>query len=341
MPFTPEDVVKTLAASVRAGGADLLYSSALEGGDPHQIKLAKAYSDVVTDRTAVSGGVDVFSPLLPLARRRSIIGQIAEFEPFYNVPPALRVLAQNTTPSAGFIQEGKHTPITQADVETTALVPKTIRAIQVVTDDLVMQNDLEHLLSRGLIRGVAKAESAAFFSNAAASNDAPAGVFYGISPETGTANLESDVETLVDAFDGDLSAAVFICAPKTAMKLAGIYDGAGLNGSIAGLPIVAHQEVPNDELAIIQPDRIKICDDGLLIDESNAAGILLSETPQDDIDAALATPSSPPNDNDVKALAKAKPVSLFQMNLLAFRITRYINWEPATDAAVWLNGGTW
>lgn len=315
--FSPEAVTKALAALGRHNDPAQALEAAESGGNAEQAQILKALYDVVHTTADVTGGTSLFDGLLEIAQRQSLIGKINAIWPFFEVPKNTRILTGDN-PQAGFVAEGAPAPILLSDLESITQQPKAVRAIQVLTDDLVRNSRTEHLLSRGLIRAASDAESSAFFSSAAATAAAPAGLLYGITPAPGSADLEADLGLIVEGFNGDLSRSVLATSPKTAIKLGRRFFGAGLNGDVAGLPIVAHNSIGEGQLAIIEPGRVLLTDDGLVIQPSQHATIMAKSG----------------NDADVE-------VGLWQANLTAFQIIRYITWRPAADSVVWLSGGTW
>lgn len=315
--FSPEAVTKAIAALARHNDPALALEAAETGGNAEQVQILKSLFSTVHTSADVTGGSSIFDGLLEIAQRQSLIGKIAAIWPFFEAPKNIRILTGDN-PTAGFVAEGAPAPIYLSDLETVALQPKAVRAIQILTDDLVRNSRVEHLLSRGLIRAVSDAESSAFFSSAAATAAAPAGLLNGITPAPGSADLEADLALIVEGFNGDLSRSVLIVSPKTAFKLGRKFFGAGINGDAAGLPIVAHNAVGDGQMAIIEPGRVLLTDDGMTVQPSQHATFTAKNASGSDIE-----------------------VSLWQANLTAFQIARYITWRPAADAVVWLNGGTW
>ena len=312
--FNAEQITKALATVARSGSTELAVSSLEDAGDYDGalvIKSMQSTGDVT------GAGVGVFDSFLPLIQRRSLIGQIDAVRPFYKVPENVRVLFGDN-PDAAFVREGAEIPILQSDLATVVMTPKRISAIQIITEELARSN-AEHLLSKSIITSTAKAESQTFISQLAASQESPAGALYGLTPLTGT-SLADDLATLVASFDGDLSQAVLVVSPKTAIKLAAVYPTAGINGDAAGLPIIANHAVPNDLMAIIEPQRVLLSDSGVDIEISKDATLVM---------------------RDEDGVTVTGDLNLFQQNLQACRVNRYIDWKPAAGAAVVITGGTY
>lgn len=311
--FNAEQITKALATVARSQSVELAVSSLEDAGDYDGALVIKSMQTTGN----ITGGLGVFDSFLPLIQRRSLIGQIDAVRPFYRVPENVRVLFGDN-PDAAFVREGAEIPILQTDLATVVMTPKRISAIQIVTAELARSN-AEHLLSKSIITSTAKAESQAFISTAPPTTEAPAGALYGLTPLTGTV-LADDVATLVAGFEGDLSQAVLVVSPKTAIKLAGIYPTAGMNGSVGDLPIIANHSVPNDLMAIIEPQRILLTDSGVDFEISKDATLVM---------------------RDEDGVTVTGDLNLFQQNLQAARINRYIDWKPAAGSTVAIVGGSY
>lgn len=315
MRHSPEQVTKALAIVARSESRELAQSHLEKSGDYDTALIVKSMQ---TTGDITGAGVGVFDSFLPLIQRRSLIGQVQAVKGFHVVPENVRVLFGDN-PDAAFVREGAEIPILQSDLSTVVMTPKRISAIQIITQELARSN-AEHLLSKAIITSTAKAESEAFISTNAAAPEAPAGVLNGLTPLTGTVSLADDVATLVAGFEGDLSQAVLVVSPKTAIKLAGIYPTAGIGGDIGGLAIVANHAVPNDLMAIIEPQRILLTDSGVDFEISKDATLVM----RDELDNTV-----------------TGELNLFQRQLQAARINRYIDWKPAAGAVAVITGGTY
>lgn len=315
MRHSPEQVTKALAIVARSESRELAQSHLEKSGDYDTALIVKSMQ---TTGDITGAGVGVFDSFLPLIQRRSLIGQVQAVKGFHVVPENVRVLFGDN-PDAAFVREGAEIPILQSDLSTVVMTPKRISAIQIITQELARSN-AEHLLSKAIITSTAKAESEAFISTNAAAPEAPAGVLNGLTPLTGTVSLADDVATLVAGFEGDLSQAVLVVSPKTAIKLAGIYPTAGIGGDIGGLAIVANHAVPNDLMTIIEPQRILLTDSGVDFEISKDATLVM----RDELDNTV-----------------TGELNLFQRQLQAARINRYIDWKPAAGAVAVITGGTY
>lgn len=261
-----------------------------------------------------------YREILQLTQRRSLISKIDAAAPFRKLPFELPALEQSSGASVGFIGEGQAIPVSSLDFTARKLARRKLSGIVPVTREMASAMPAESALSRELIRAVADGESSVFFSTAAGSNDAPAGILAGVAAGAGSNSPATDIAALVDAFSGDLDGAVILTSPRNGLKLAALYDGTGARGGeLAGVGHVTHAEIPDDQIAIIDPGRIMLADDGLEIDYSTQATI-----------AALDENGDPTAD-----------VSLWQHNLSAYRLTRWLNWHAAAGSVAWLDSVEW
>lgn len=315
MRHSPEQVTKALAIVARSESRELAQSFLEQSGDYDTAMIVKSMQ---TTGDVTGAGVGVFDSFLPLIQRLSLIGQIQAVRSFYKVPENVRVLFGDN-PNAAFVREGAEIPILQSDLSTVVMTPKRISAIQIITQELA-RSGAEHLLSKAIITSTAKAESQAFISSTAATPEAPAGAFYGVTPLSGTTSLVVDFSSLVEAFEGDLSQSVLIVSPMTAIKMAAIYPSAGIGGDIGGLAMVANHTVPNDFMGIVEPQRILLTDSGVNFEFSSDATIVTRDALDNTVTGSL---------------------HLFQENLQCARINKYVDWKPAADAVAFITGGSY
>lgn len=310
------NLIKALQSLARADG----HRTQAEG-DATSGPVLAILKQLGSSTANISGDLGLaYREILGLAQRRSLIGKIDAAAAFRKLPFELPALEQTAGSSIGFIGEGQAVPAAELDFTVRKLPRRKLSGIVPVTKEMASAMPAEQALSRDLIRATADGESLAFFSASAASTDAPAGVLNGVTPGTGSTNPTNDVTALVDAFTGDLDGAVILTSPRNGVKLAAVFDGTGARGGeLAGIGHVTHTSIPDTEIAILEPGRIMLADDGLEIDYSNQATI-----------ATLDSNGDP-----------AVDVSLWQQNLAAYRLTRWLNWHAAAGSVAWLNSLNW
>lgn len=313
--FSAEQIIKGLSKIARTESVEMAAAQLENEGNYHDALVVKSFLST----SDVTGGVSPYDALLPLIERKSLIGQINSIKPFFEVPKNTRILF-GSNPQAGFVLESAPCEIVESDLETVQLVPKTVRCISLITAELARTN-AEHLLSRALIGAAALAESSVFASTAAATGAAPAGIFAGISALPGTTSLINDFATLVASFDGDLSSSVLVVSPLTAIKMASVWPTAGIGGDVGGLAIAAHSAVDDGMMGLVQPSRVMLADDGIDLDIAKDTSLTVTR--------------------DVDGVPVSGELSCFQMNLLALKITRRIDFLAPDDSVAYITGGTY
>lgn len=311
------NLIGALRLLAKHGGAR--ENAAMEAGSsPAMAALCKSIGATVSGSS--SDMRTAYAEILELASRFSLIGKIQSISPFRSLPFETSFLRQAAGVTAGFIAEGAPIPAGSADFSATRLSRRKVAAILPVTKEITASIEGEKTLSRDLIRAIAAAESSVFFSSGSVDADAPAGIFNGVSPGTGSASIANDVAALLDLFAGDLSNAVMLASPRSAAHLASVYETAGVRGGeILGVPLVTHYSIPDNQIGLVEPSRIALADGGVEIDLSGEA-IVQTFDSSGDIEESI---------------------SFFQQNLVGFRAIRYLNWLPGTGSVAWVSGTTW
>lgn len=309
-------LIKALQALARADGQRTLAEASTESG-----AVLSILKQLGTSTENISGDLGLaYREILLLAQRRSLIAKIDAVAGFRKLPFEVPSLEQAAGSSISYIGEGEAIQVDNLTFAAHKLNRRKLSGIVPVTREMASAMPAESALSRDLIRAVADGESAAFFSNAAPATGSPAGILAGFTPGTGSSNPANDIAALISAFSGDLDGAVILTNPRNGVKLAALYDGTGARGGeLAGIGHVTHSEIPDGEIAIIEPGRIMLADDGLEIDYSNQATIATLDSSGEPEDA----------------------MSLWQRNLSAYRLTRWLNWRPAAGSVTWFNSCNW
>lgn len=311
MPHTnARNLIKALQALARADGHRTQAESAADSG-----AVLAILKQLGTSTANISGDLGVaYKEVLGLAQRRSLVGKIDAVAAFRKVPFELAVLEQGTGSNVGFIPEGASIPAGELDFTARKLPRRKLSGILPVTREMASAMPAESALSRDLVRATADGESAGFFSTTD-------GILAGVTPGTGSTNPANDIALLVDSFTGNVDGAVILSSPRNGVKLSSIYDGTtgARGGELAGIGHVTHSEIPDTEVAIIEPGRILLADNGLEIDYSTQATISTLDTNGDPV----------------------APYSLWANNLAAFRLTRWLNWHAAAGSVAWLNSVNW
>ena len=219
-----------------------------------------------------------------------------------------------------------------------------IANIAVLTDELVRFSNpgADTLVRNALAEAIiAKADSDFLDpSVAAVANVSPASLTNGVTaiPATGTdadavrADIASAMKTFIDA-NLSLMNGVWVMPATVAMRLSLMRNALGqkefpeitmLGGRLEGLPVITSQYIHNSVsggamVVLMDAREVYLADDGLVtIDVSREASLQMSDGPT--MDGTDGTGAS--------------VVSMFQINGIAMRAERYINWAKRRSAAV-------
>lgn len=315
------------ADAVRLGIATALASR--EGEHPHVLaekrwgsmadRLMKAgvAAGGVADQGTSASSVDAWFPTpedaaIPLALN------------LRDVPFDVRILEPDENSTGYWLSEAAPGPLSLFAVEGQELPAKRVQGLAVFSAESLADPRVEGRIIGDMRRATAGAINQAWFSDAAGTDSTPAGLFNDITPVVSTGDVAADLGALLEAFAGDLTQAAILSDPATAAQLHVLgYRGVKVagRGELAGLPQWSSRDFLRDSsggfVAIVDQGAIARAFDGIEITKSTAATLLMSDTPA----------------------SEATHVSLFQAELVAFRISARLNWRVSRPAAVALLSG--
>lgn len=256
-----------------------------------------------------------------------------------SLPPNARLIGGTGIAAASWAGEGGPIPVGAAAFEDrSTLAPLSVSAIVVVDDELARMSDprANDVLGRDLIGAAAEAMDRAFIdpTNAGTTDVKPASITYGATSFTSSgstvAAIDADLQRLLGRVtDGDspLDNASWVMRPRTCAYLAGLRGTGGApafpgvtarGGTLYGLPIITSRGVP--EVGSPQTSSIALVDGGAVayVDEGGA-------------DIEMATQAAIQMDSAPGAGAQSL-VSLWQLGLVALKITRRLNWRRRRDS---------
>lgn len=279
---------------------------------------------------------DFANDFVDYLRPQTIIGRFGQagVPALRQVPFNVRIPAQTSGGSAGWVGEGKAKPLTAFDFETIEFSWAKIAAIAVLTDELVrFSNPSADILVRNALAESVIARMDTDFvdpAKAAVAGVSPASITNGITGIPSSGNPEVDIEAAFGQFiTANLSPAngVWLMSSTTALALSMLRNPLGqkqypditlLGGSFAGLPVIVSQYVGN-QIILVNASDIYLADDGqVAIDASREASLEMATNPTQDSTTG----------------AGAQMVSMFQTNSVAIRAERWVNWKRRRDAAV-------
>ena len=331
----------------RARG-DLMQAAAeaprFDGSAPAVSRLLKSASDAGTTTdvswaSTLVGYKQVVGPFVELVGRQSVIGKLAAS--MRRVPFLTRTIVETTqATSGGFVGEAKPVPVTEFGFATATLDQHKAGALAVVTAELLKswspatQQNILDLLSNAVVRALDNALLNP--ATAAVSGTNPASLTYGITGFASTGNsataLVADLKALLQRFlvnGSDLVNVALVVHPTTALMMSTLNTGgvrvfADMNatgGFIWGVPVVTTASgIVSSGSPLAYPivgidcSRVLIADDQIaVVDASGHAALQMDNAPSS---------------------SAAQVISMFQSNMVALRILRWITWQRAADSAV-------
>jgi len=271
-------------------------------------ELAQRYvADIMDALGAASAAIDVFRECLTL-----------------NWDGHGLLAAPSFVASAGngsFVQEGNPIPVRQLTDALVLVQPYKVASIAVLTREMMEGSNAEALIGDTLIKSAALAIDAVFFSSAAATAAAPAGIRNGISTSTASVNTDpfaavfEDVATLINAVSavGGKGPYAFVAGPGRAISFGMRID----TEKTGGIVPVGSTAVGNDLIAIAPQ------------------GIVAAFSPDPDVETAdtgtlvmdNAAPGTP-------GQAGASERGLFQTDSIALKIRWPVSWMVRDSRAV-------
>lgn len=295
-------------------------------------------SYVVLNKAAMTG--DLHDSAEYRATGRAVValirpGSFTSVGGFLQVPPDTPVIVETTPVAANFIAEGAAKPTGKPSFDTVRM-PRAagIKFILPATMELLRQIGAagEVALSQMVVTAARRAENVAFFDPTWAGNaDVSPSVLYGVTPLASTGNVAHDVAALLAALGANARNVVFACSPATALALHGAgFEGASIRGGdVAGAPLFVDDSLTElggsngPLLAAFVPQRIMLVDDGVTLGLSKQATVQMSGTP------------------DEPTAANTVMVNLWQRNLAAIRVERFLNWKTLDGAAAYVTGASY
>jgi HK97 family phage major capsid protein/HK97 family phage prohead protease len=357
------------AVSLPKGTAFTRYVMALgraRGSLVGAVEIAKQWKDSTPEvemhlRAAMAAGTTTdstwASPLVPLntlasefielLRPATILGRINGLR---RIPFNVKVPRQTAGASAGWVGEGAMKPVSSLAFDTITFGWYKVAAIVAITDELLRFSSpsAEDVIRADLVKTVAQFIDLEFIdpSKAASAGSSPASITYGVTPVTASGTTASafraDIISLMKSFAQNyipLSSGVWIMSMQQALAISMMLNELGQQlypsitpqgGTLMGMPVITSENVPTvgnspadgSRIILVDASQILLADDGgVTVDMSNEASLQMDSTPD-----------SPPT-------ASTNFVSLWQTNMTAFRIERYINWALRHTGAVgYING---
>lgn len=259
--------------------------------------------------------------------------------PLREVPANVTIKGQDGAATGYWTGESKAIKATTVDFSSVNLSPLEVGALAVVSNQLLRDSSpsAEMLVRDALVQASAQAIDGLFFSTTAASAGvAPAGILNGVvsmgSFGTDGAAVRADIRQLYAPFIAAKNASNLALVTNKSIAKAiqllvnalGQEEFKGLTqegGTLLGDPAYTGDNVGTGDLILLKPSDIyKIGDTGVQVAVSR--------------DATIEMATDPTGASDTPAGGTKNPVSMFQTNSTAIKVTRSVNWAKRRAGAV-------
>jgi hypothetical protein len=287
--------------------------------------IAEALQRAATTPTTTASGGTALLPgtaeFLGLVNPRTVAGRLTRLR---RVPLVDGIAVATTTPTFAWIKEGSPVPAGRLEWTPASLPPRKAGGIVVTSNELLTLPSpaAERLFRNELVDGVVKFTDTKFLSaDAAVADTSPAGIANGATSVASAGDAATDLAVLLGGFDSLENVAV-VASEKSAIALAG--QGAFRDGKLFGVVPVVLSSAAGNRLIAVDQARVLFGDEGgIEVDSASQAAIQMDTTPTDPPDAA--TVFQP----------------LWQQNLVAIKVLRWLNWLALPGAVRVITGVTY
>jgi len=253
--------------------------------------------------------------------------------PFRRVPSDVTIKGQDGASTAYWVGEQKAIPMTNLSASDVTLRRLKVAALAAVSRDLLERSapGAETIVAESLRNAISqKVDGTAFSTSAASAGVSPVGFLNSISGHASAGgtlqNLYSDIGTLMATFiAAKNTGGLHFVSDKTVATQIGLLlseitgqpvfpDVSENGGTLHKKPYVTGDNVPAENLIVLKPSDIWIIgDSGVRMDLST--------------EATLEFGTAPTAAGDVPTDQSENPVSLFQTDQIAIKLTRDIDWQ--------------
>jgi len=259
--------------------------------------------------------------------------------PLREVPAQIHIKGQDGASTGYWVGQSKAIPVSTADFNDVELKPLKVGAIAPCSKELVADSSpaAELWIRDSIVKASSQRVDTTFLSASAASAGvSPAGILNGLSPVspsgTDSTAVRADLMTLYTGFLAakNVSGLVQVMTPSMAKAISLMVNALGqtefpnLNadgGTLLGDRVFTGDNVTPGNWILLKPSDIwKIGDSGVEISMSDSATI-----EQD---------SAPTGEGDTPTAASATLISLWQAEMIGFKVVRQINFQKRRASAV-------
>jgi hypothetical protein len=307
---------------------------------PRSIHLSNVKAAVAAGSTSDSVWASPIAPLgqigagfVDYMRPLTVIGRLSGFR---KLPFNVKTPRATAGASASWVGEGKPTSASLMNFDTITFKAAKMASIVALTKELVQSSDPDAtgIVREDLTAAVVQFSDQSFLDPSidGIANVRPASITFGAptvaSTGTTAAAFAADLKALLDLITTNFTAPFLVMRPKTAISL-GVMDSqltrnVGANGgTIAGIPVITSANVPVDgdspgdnTIILIDAAEIFMNDGAIELDASDKATIELNSSASDPVTTGTVL------------------TSLWQTNLLAVKVIRFLNWQRRREGAV-------
>jgi hypothetical protein len=256
---------------------------------------------------------------LPLVKAASVLSKLAVTPSPFNV----KLARQTAGSSTSWQGEGTVKPVSKLAFDNVTLPWSKCSSIVVVTEELIkltQPGSIEQLQQTIKDEVVVFVDKHFLSTTAAVTGVSPAGILAGVTPVTATVDLAADLETLVGQFFTNRPAPLaptFILSPAVVAQVHALDVGRDVTvngGYLYGLPVVVSPWALANAI-VVDAAVIHVADGGLDLDASKHVNVEMVDTSAAPTAATVFT-------------------SMFQGNMIAIRVERFIHWIVAAPNAV-------
>jgi len=264
------------------------------------------------------GGIDaLLAAFTELVAAQSLLGRIVGAR---KIPFNARAPFETAGATYSWVAEGAPKPVsTMGFGAGVVLKPTKSASLLVFTQELIrgINDQTADGLRRTLVGGLVAFSDGWLLSTNAATALNPAGILAGVTGITNSGNLATDLATLVAQFFAArpwAAAATFIASPANAHAMAA--TATGFNSSGVPLPVLV-SPAAGGNIILVDGDALVYADAGITFDIATEGTVQMNDAP--------GTPD-----------ATTVFTSLWQQNLVGFKVERMANWAIAPGAVQYL-----
>lgn len=241
----------------------------------------------------------------------------------------VRTLTPGSNATGYWVGEKKPIPLSRVTLDGGFLPSRKVAGLVICTNESLRDPASENSVITDIERACTGVLDQALVSDDAGDSDTPAGVLDDVTPIPSSGDPADDAAAAIEAFEGDLSTAVWVSDPTTIAQAALTGGQAFANvgatgGSLLGVPVLTSRSSPRDsdggQLVLLDQQALALAFEGIDLTRSRSASVEADDDPQGDGGGPTAS--------------SANVIHLFQAELTALKLVIAGNWSLQRDGAV-------